>query len=148
MRLGKAIAAPKRIELLDILRQGPRTVESLADQTALSVANASQHLRVLRVARLVEAEKKGLYLEYRLTGDWVSGFLIDEKIVGGYRHWADPSALLNAGPMRRRCVTRETIEAIEHPLAPCNQRIIPIEQCVVTDNSRKLKRTEHAVIRI
>lgn len=86
MRLGKAIAAPKRIELLDTLSQGPHTVESLADQTALSVANASQHLRVLRAARLVQAEKKGLYLESRLTGDWVSGFLIDEKIVGGYRH--------------------------------------------------------------
>ena len=128
--------------------QGPRTVESLTDQTALSVANASPHLQVLRAARLVEAEKKGLYLEYRLAGEWVSGVLIEEQIVGGCRHWADPSALLNAGPMRRRSVTREAIEAIEHSLAPCNQRIIHIQQCVVTDNSRKLKHTEHAVIRI
>ena len=61
-RLGKAMAAPKRLELLDLLCQSPRTVEALADQAALSVANASQHLQVLRAARLVEAEKKGLYV--------------------------------------------------------------------------------------
>ncbi len=66
-RIGKAVAAPKRIELLDLLCQGPRTVEALAEQAALSVANASQHLRVLRAARLVESEKQGLYVEYRVT---------------------------------------------------------------------------------
>src|SRR5262249_36010146 len=64
-RLGKALAAPKRLELLDLLCQGPRTVEVLAEQAAISVANTSQHLRVLRGARLVDAEKKGLYVGYR-----------------------------------------------------------------------------------
>jgi rhodanese-related sulfurtransferase len=73
-RLGKAIATPKRLELLDLLCQGPRTVEALAEQAALSVANASQHLQVLRAARLVEAEKKGLYVEYRLADDEVCRF--------------------------------------------------------------------------
>ena len=53
-RVGKAISAPKRLELLDLLCQGPRTVESLAGQAAISVANASQHLQVLRAARLVD----------------------------------------------------------------------------------------------
>lgn len=75
-RLGKAIAAPKRLELLDLLCQGPRTVEALADQAALSVANASQHLQVLRAARLVDAEKKGLYVEYRLADDEVCRFFV------------------------------------------------------------------------
>jgi rhodanese-related sulfurtransferase len=75
-RVGKALAAPKRVELLDLLCQGPRTVESLAEQAALSVANASRHLQVLRAARLVEAEKKGLYVEYRLADDGVSSFLL------------------------------------------------------------------------
>jgi rhodanese-related sulfurtransferase len=75
-RLGKAIAAPKRLELVDLLCQGPRTVEALADQAALSVANASQHLQVLRAARLVEAEKKGLYVEYRLADDEVCRFFV------------------------------------------------------------------------
>ncbi|HEX2733389.1 MAG TPA: metalloregulator ArsR/SmtB family transcription factor [Polyangiaceae bacterium] len=73
-RLGKAISAPKRLELLDLLCQGPRTVEALAEQATLSVANTSQHLQVLRAARLVEAEKKGLYVEYRVADDAVSGF--------------------------------------------------------------------------
>ena len=75
-RLGKAMAAPKRLELLDLLCQSPRTVEALADQAALSVANASQHLQVLRAARLVEAEKKGLYVEYRLADEEVCGFFV------------------------------------------------------------------------
>jgi rhodanese-related sulfurtransferase/DNA-binding transcriptional ArsR family regulator len=75
-RLGKAISAPKRLELLDLLCQGPRTVDALAEQAALSVANASQHLQVLRAARLVDAEKKGLYVEYRLADDDVCRFFV------------------------------------------------------------------------
>ena len=73
-RLGKAISAPKRLELLDLLCQGPRTVEALAEQAGISVANASQHLQVLRAARLVETEKKGLYVEYRVADDEVCTF--------------------------------------------------------------------------
>ena len=75
-RLGKAVAAPKRLELLDLLCQGPRTVEVLADQASLSVANTSQHLQVLRAARLVEAEKQGLRVEYRLAGEDVCEFFL------------------------------------------------------------------------
>lgn len=73
-RLGKAVAAPKRLELMDLLCQGPRTVEALAAQAALSIANASQHLQVLRAARLVEADKRGVYVEYRLADDQVCRF--------------------------------------------------------------------------
>lgn len=75
-RIGKAAAAPKRLELLELLAQGPRTVEALAGETAISVANASQHLQVLRGARLVESEKKGLHVEYRLADDHVARFLL------------------------------------------------------------------------
>ncbi|MBK6514703.1 MAG: metalloregulator ArsR/SmtB family transcription factor [Polyangiaceae bacterium] len=73
-RVGKAVSAPKRLELLDLLCQGPRTVEALAEQAASSIANTSQHLQVLRAARLVDAEKKGLYVEYRLADDEVCRF--------------------------------------------------------------------------
>lgn len=73
-RLGKAVSAPKRLELLDLLCQGPRNVETLAEEAAISVANASQHLQTLRAARLVEAEKKGLYVEYRLADEQVCRF--------------------------------------------------------------------------
>jgi rhodanese-related sulfurtransferase len=74
-RIGKALSAPKRLELLDLLCQGARTVEALAEQASLSLANASRHLQVLRGARLVETAKKGLYVEYRLADDEVSHFL-------------------------------------------------------------------------
>jgi rhodanese-related sulfurtransferase/DNA-binding transcriptional ArsR family regulator len=84
-RLGKAISAPKRLELLDLLCQGPRTVEALAEQAAISVANASQHLQVLRAARLVDAEKKGLFVEYRLGGDDVGRFYVAVRSLGEAR---------------------------------------------------------------
>ena len=75
-RLGKAVAAPKRLELLDLLSQGPRTVEALAGEAAISVANASQHLQILRAARLVESDRHGLFVEYRLADDEVSRFFL------------------------------------------------------------------------
>jgi len=66
-RIGKAAASGRRLELLEILAQGERTVEKLARAAGLSVANASHHLQVLRQARLAEARKDGLYVYYRLT---------------------------------------------------------------------------------
>jgi rhodanese-related sulfurtransferase len=75
-RIGKAVAAPRRLELLDLLGQAPRTVEGLADQTGMSVANTSQHLQVLRAAGLVEAAKDGLYVTYRLASDDVATFSV------------------------------------------------------------------------
>lgn len=73
-RIGKAIASPRRLELLDLLAQGPRTVEVLARETGLSVANASQHLQALRAARLLLADKRGVFVWYRLAGDDVAAF--------------------------------------------------------------------------
>jgi rhodanese-related sulfurtransferase/DNA-binding CsgD family transcriptional regulator len=95
-RVGKAVAAPKRLELLDLLGQGPRTVEAIADQAGISVANASQHLRILRAARLVDAEKKGLYVEYRLT-------VIDVRPTEEYRAGHVPGALsIPVGELKNR----------------------------------------------
>ena len=65
--IGRALASPHRLELLDLLAQGERSVEALAREANLSLANASAHLQVLRRARLVEAEKRGLYVVYRLS---------------------------------------------------------------------------------
>jgi rhodanese-related sulfurtransferase/DNA-binding transcriptional ArsR family regulator len=75
-RVGKALAAPKRLELLDLLSQSPRTVEALAAHSAISVANASQHLKVLRAARLVETERRGVHVEYRLADAAVGDFYV------------------------------------------------------------------------
>ncbi|EQD71526.1 ArsR family transcriptional regulator [mine drainage metagenome] len=82
-RLGKSLASPKRLEMLDVLCQGPRTVESLAMATSQTLANASQHLKVLRTARLVEAEKQGLHVTYRLAGTEVCDFFL------AFRHLAE-----------------------------------------------------------
>ncbi len=75
-RIGQATASPSRLELLDLLSQGPRTVEELAHQTGQSVATTSHHLQVLRRARLVEAQKAGLYVTYRLADPEVGGFFL------------------------------------------------------------------------
>lgn len=75
-RVGKAVASPHRLELLDLLSQGARTVESLADAGGMPMANASQHLQVLRAARLVETRKRGLFVEYRLADPGVERFYL------------------------------------------------------------------------
>jgi rhodanese-related sulfurtransferase/DNA-binding transcriptional ArsR family regulator len=68
-RIGAALASEKRLELLDLLAQAPRHVDALAAETGMSVANVSQHLQQLRNARLVEAEREGTKVHYRLAGD-------------------------------------------------------------------------------
>jgi rhodanese-related sulfurtransferase len=74
-RIGHAVASPKRIELLDLLGQGEKTVETLAEQTATPVKNTSAHLRVLRQAGLVETRREGTYVYYRVAGPDVSDFV-------------------------------------------------------------------------
>jgi len=66
-RVGKALASGRRIELLDVLANGERTVEGLAREAALSVANASQHLQLLRQAGLVASRRDGTSIYYRLA---------------------------------------------------------------------------------
>jgi len=70
-RVGKAISNAQRLEILEFLAQGERSVDVLAQLTGLSVANASQHLRHLREAGLVMARKDGLYVFYRIAGDGI-----------------------------------------------------------------------------
>src|ERR671911_2183480 len=68
-RVGKALASPKRLEIVDLLAQGERTVEEIARDTDMSVASASQHLQALKTARMVEARREGLYMHYRLADE-------------------------------------------------------------------------------
>jgi rhodanese-related sulfurtransferase/DNA-binding transcriptional ArsR family regulator len=67
-RAAKALASGRRIELLDVLANGERTVEALADAVGLSVANTSQHLQTLRHAGLVATRREGTSVHYRLAG--------------------------------------------------------------------------------
>jgi rhodanese-related sulfurtransferase len=75
-RVGKALGAPVRVAILDVLSQAPATVEGLAQSIGQSVANTSQHLRVLREAGLVEGNRRGLFIPYRLAGDGVATCLV------------------------------------------------------------------------
>ena len=75
-RIGKAVSSPQRLELLDLLCQGERTVEVLAKEAGMSLANASEHLQVLRGARLVESEKSGQHVTYRITDEAVCNFFL------------------------------------------------------------------------
>ncbi len=81
-RVGKALASPHRLELLDVLMQCERTVESLAQETGMSIANASQHLQVLRAARLVETRREGTSIYYRLASESVSALWLSLREVG------------------------------------------------------------------
>jgi rhodanese-related sulfurtransferase/DNA-binding transcriptional ArsR family regulator len=75
-RVAKALASPHRIEILELLAQGPRTVEVLGRMADMSLANTSAHLRVLRGAGLLEATKDGLYVTYRLADPGVAELLL------------------------------------------------------------------------
>src|SRR5918993_4964709 len=74
-RVGKALASPHRLELLELLGQGERTVDSLAREIGVSIANVSQHLQALRQAALVESRKQGLFVYYRMADPAISDLL-------------------------------------------------------------------------
>ncbi len=66
-RITRSMANPHRLEIIELLAQGEFSVEQIADQTSLSIANASQHLQVLKVAQLVEINRQGNFIYYRLS---------------------------------------------------------------------------------
>lgn len=70
-RVSKALGSGNRLELLEFLAQGERSVDTLAKLSGLSVANTSRHLQVLRQAGLVTARKEGLFVHYSVSGDGV-----------------------------------------------------------------------------
>lgn len=84
-RIGKAISSPKRLELLELISQGGKTVETLAKETGLSFANTSRHLQVLKEARLVTTERKKQFVMYRLGDRVVEEFLLSMRKIGENR---------------------------------------------------------------
>jgi len=75
-RIGKAVCSPKRLELVEILCQGEKSVEQLAAEASISLKLASAHLKELRLAHLVETRKEGKNVYYRLTGEAVADFWV------------------------------------------------------------------------
>ena len=84
-RIGKALGSARRVELLDLLCQGERSVEALARTASMTVTNTSQHLHVLRAARLVEARKEGTKVIYRIADDEVCRFFFALRDLAGSR---------------------------------------------------------------
>src|SRR5512143_1277800 len=80
--IASAMANPHRLELLDLLVQTPRTVEDLARESGMSIANTSQHLQRLKQARLVIAEREGLYQRYQLADPAVMRLWLELRAVG------------------------------------------------------------------
>src|SRR5262245_2787226 len=92
-RLGKALSNPHRLEMLELLAQGERTVESLATEMELPIANASQHLQALKHAALVDSRKQGPFVHYRLVDPHV--FELSKTIrTVAERHLADVERLV------------------------------------------------------
>jgi DNA-binding transcriptional ArsR family regulator len=75
-RVAAAFGSPKRVEIVDLLAQGERAVESIASATGMTLANTSRHLQVLRNAGMVASRREGLYVMYRVA---------DDSVVAGYR---------------------------------------------------------------
>lgn len=105
-KVAKALGSGPRLEIVDFLSQAERTVEDLADLASLSVANASQHLQVLRRAGLVEVRRDGPYSFYRLSGASVIG-LWKAIREAGENHMAEVERVLKTFEKNR-----ESMEAI------------------------------------
>lgn len=99
-QIANAMANPHRLELLDLLAQAPRTVEELANEAQMSVANTSQHLQRLKQARLVLDEREGVYIRYRLADPAVAQLWLNLREVAA-RQLAEVEQALNAYRNRR-----------------------------------------------
>lgn len=75
-RISKALASPKRLELLDLLTQGAKTVEQIAAQAHIDIKLASAHLKALKSAHLVESHRNGKFMVHALSGDDVPSLLV------------------------------------------------------------------------
>lgn len=90
-RIGKCLSSPKRLELIDLIAQGPKSVEQLAKLASMSVANASQHLQTLHESRLVRFTKNGNYVIYEIAELSIADFMValhrlSEKQLVGIQH--------------------------------------------------------------
>lgn len=123
-RVGRAVSAPLRLAILDVLAQSERTVEGIAREIGASVANASQHLQQLRAARLVETRRDGLFIYYRLADDSVLRLCQAIREVG-------ESRLAEIEQVARTYLSeRETMETVD---ADDLRRLIRAGEVVVLD---------------
>ena len=115
-RVGTALASDKRLEILDLLAQAPRYVDALAAEMEMSVANISQHLQLLRTAKLVTSEKEGTRVRYRLTDEavtdlWLALRRFAEEHLPEVRQLRAENTLEGAGPEVPRHELMEQLQA-------------------------------------
>lgn len=94
-RVGKALASPRRLELLDLLAQGERSVEVLAGRADLGLTTASNHLQILKQAGLVSTRKEGTKVYYRLAGTDIAALWAELRDVAS-THLASVDRVRNA----------------------------------------------------
>lgn len=110
-RIGKAVSSPKRLEILELLAQGEKSVDQLATELSIDIKLASAHLRALREARLVTSRKEGKFVVYRLTGEDVAGLWVTLREVAE-EHLVELRVALDqmvAEPSKLLTVDRETL---------------------------------------
>ena len=112
-QIGKALASPKRLELLELLSQSPKTVEALAYETAMDIKLTSAHLKALRIARLVQSERRGKFMIYRISGDDVAKLWVNlrETAVEHVVEFSSDLARLLAQPEKLTSISREDLAA-------------------------------------
>jgi rhodanese-related sulfurtransferase len=109
-RVGKALGSGKRLELLDLLAQGERTVDALAQACGLGTTTASAHLQTLKRAGLVATRREGVRIHYRLAGSDVAEVYVRLRELAA-AHLPDVTAAWDAylGPAEGEAVTREEL---------------------------------------
>ena len=111
--LTKALSSPKRIEIIDLLCQGEKTVEAISEQAALGLKNASAQLKELKAARLVDSRKDGKYVFYRIADPAVAQFWIRFRTFG-HDHIAEIQRIAEdvfGGPQVLEQMDRKTLLA-------------------------------------
>lgn len=110
-RVGKAFSSPKRLELIELLAQGEKTVEKLAEEADIDVRLASAHLRTLREARLVESRREGKFMHYQLTNQDVVGLWVNVRQVAA-AHLAELRIALDQMTSAPDLLTEESRESL------------------------------------
>ncbi len=110
-RIGAAMANPHRLELLELLIQGPHTVEELAREANLSIANTSQHLQRLKRAHLVVDERHGLYIRYQIADPLVARLWVDIR-AAAIQQLGEVNKTLDAYREGRKEFKRISVEAL------------------------------------
>lgn len=144
-RMGKALASPKRLELIEVLAQGEKTVEALSVELSIDIKLASAHLKALRDARLVSSRRDGKYVVYRLSGQdvshlWVTLREVAEEHLLELRiaidqmvAQPDKLASVDRGALLAQAKSGEVLVIDVRPLAEYDQAHLPFARSMPVD---------------